>query len=174
MSRCFNAITSRILIGYRVKTKIGFIFTSGHYCSWIKYVAGFRPKINKNKVSFHNTAVADSSKPNFYRYLNLVYTYAGTQSLYDGIPKISEVKKLEVGDMLVKPGFPGHIIIDKATNENGENLFIFVLGNTPAQSVRLLKNPNDLNISPWYELEVGEVLQIPTNFFNTSQFVRFK
>lgn len=158
------------------KNKIGFNFTSGHYCSWSKYAAGYRPKINGNKVSFHKTAGANNSKENFYRYLNLIYTYAGTQSLYDELPKISEIKKLEVGDMLITPGFPGHIImiVDKATNVNGDNLFIFAQGNTPAQSVHMLKNPSDTNKSPWYTLEMGGELQIPTYYFNTSQFIRFK
>ncbi len=158
------------------KDKIGFNFTSGHYCSWSKYAVGYRPKINGNKVTFHKTARADTSKANFYKYLNLIYTYAGTQSLYSELPKISEVEKLEVGDMLVTPGFPGHIImiVDKATDENGDNLFIFAQGNTPAQSVHILKNPSDLSISPWYELEMGAAVQIPAYYFNTSQFIRFK
>ena len=158
------------------KSKIGFNFTSGHYCSWTKYAEGYRPTINGNKVTFHKTAGADTSKENFYRYLNLIYTYAGTQSLYSELPKISEVKKLEVGDMLVTPGFPGHIImiVDKATHANGDNLFIFAQGNTPAQSVHMLKNPSDSSISPWFKLEMGAAVQIPTYYFNTSQFIRFK
>ncbi|EDM44163.1 hypothetical protein SCB49_04020 [unidentified eubacterium SCB49] len=158
------------------KSKIGFNFTSGHYCSWLKYAEGFRPKINGNKVTFHKTAGADASKKNFYKYLNLIYTYAGTQSLYSELPKVSEVDQLEVGDMLVTPGFPGHIImiVDKATNANGNNLFIFAQGNTPAQSVHILKNPSDTTISPWFELEMGAALQIPTYYFNKSQFIRFK
>lgn len=158
------------------KSKIGFNFTSGHYCSWSKYAEGYRPKINGNNVSFHKTAVVDDSKANFYRYLNLIYTYAGTQSLFDELPKISEVKNLQVGDMLITPGFPGHIImiVDKATTVNGDNLFIFAQGNTPAQSVHILKNPSDSNISPWFQIEMGEAVQIPTYYFNTSQFIRFK
>jgi len=82
--------------------------------------------------------------------------------------------------MLITPGFPGHIIIiiimivDKASDENGKNLFIFAQGNTPAKSVHILKNPSDSSISPWYEIVMGEAMQIPTYYFNTSQFIRFK
>ena len=62
--------------------------------------------------------------------------------------------------MLITPGFPGHIIIiimivDKASDENGKNLFIFAQGNTPAKSVHILKNPSDSSISPWYEIVMG-------------------
>ncbi len=158
------------------KEEIGFNFTSGHYCSWKQYANGFRPKINGSKVSFHQTAQKNNSKENFYKYLNLIYMYAGTQSLYDELPKVESIADVEVGDLLVYPGSPGHIIMvaDKATSKTGKILFIFAQGNTPAQSVHLLKNPNDAGISPWYEIEMGQYLEIPTYYFNEVKFIRFK
>jgi hypothetical protein len=136
-------------------------------------------KISGNKVIFHNTASADDSKKKYYRYLNLIFTYAGTQLLFDELVKISEVENLEVGDMLITPCFLGHIIIiimivDKARGENGKNLFIFAQGSALAQSVHILKNPSDSSRSPWYEILMGEAMRIPTYYFNTSQFIRFK
>lgn len=155
---------------------IGFNFTSGHYCSWNKYAEGYRPKVNGSKVSFHKTASANASKENFYKYLNLIYMYAGTQSLFDELPKVSSIENLEVGDMLIYPGSPGHIVMiaDMATNENDEKLFILAQGNTPAQSVHILKNLNDSSLNPWYPLELEAYLEIPTYYFNKTQFVRFK
>lgn len=155
---------------------IGFNFTSGHYCSWKKYAEGYRPKISGSKVTFHQTAGANTSKENFYKYLNLIYTYAGTQSLYNELPKITDVDDVEVGDMLIYPGSPGHVImvVDKAIHENGKKLFIFAQGNTPAQSVHMLKNPNDQKMSPWYEIELGAYLEIPTYYFSEVKFMRFK
>jgi len=158
------------------KNKIGFNFTSGHYCSWKKYAEGYRPKINGNKVSFHKTASANASKENFYKYLNLIFMYSGTQSLYSELPKINSIENVQVGDMLIHPGSPGHVImvVDKATNSEGENLFIFAQGNTPAQSVHILKNPSDTSLSPWYSVEIGQLLDIPTYYFNEAKFIRFK
>lgn len=158
------------------KDEIGFAFTSGHYCSWPKYSQGYRPKVIGSRVSFHKTATANSSLDNFYKYLNLIYMYSGTQSLYDELPEVSTVDEIEVGDMLIYPGSPGHVImvVDKAENENGENLFIFAQGNTPAQSVHMLKNPNDSDISPWYVIEMGAYLEIPTYYFDEVKFMRFK
>ncbi|MDC8006049.1 DUF4846 domain-containing protein [Aureisphaera galaxeae] len=158
------------------KSEIGFNFTSGHHCSWQKYAEGYRPKINGNKVTFHKTAVANTSKENFYKYLDLVYTYAGTLSLYHELPKINSLDDIEVGDLLIYPGSPGHVILvaDKAENEMGEKIFIFAQGNTPAQSVHILKNPNDTSLSPWYEITLGERLEIPTYYFENVQMVRFK
>jgi len=158
------------------KDKIGFNFTSGHYCSWKKYAEGYRPKIKGSNVSFHKTASANASKENFYKYLNLIFMYSGTQSLYSELPKINSIEKVQVGDMLIYPGSPGHVImvVDKATNSEGENLYIFAQGNTPAQSVHIIKNPSDLSLSPWFQVEIGEYVEIPTYYFNEAKFIRFK
>ena len=157
------------------KEDIGFNFTSGHYCSWKQYAQGYRPKVNGNKVSFHKTAKESHTKTTFYKYLNLIYMYAGTQSLYDELPKISKVSNLKIGDMLIKPGSPGHVVMiaDIVENENGNRLFVLLQGNTPAQSVHILKNPNDTSLSPWYELEMGAFVQIPTYYFEEAKFMRF-
>jgi len=158
------------------KEKIGFNFTSGHYCSWEAYSQGFRPKINGNRVTFHKTATPDTSKEGFYRYLNLIYMYAGTQSLYDELSKVTSVENLQIGDMLIYPGSPGHVvmIVDMILHSNGEKMFILAQGNTPAQSVHILKNLNDSNTSPWYTLEMDAYLEIPTYYFEETKFVRFK
>ena len=76
LQQCADAlirIRSEYLWDNDRKDEIGFNFTSGHYCSWQKYAAGYRPKISGNKVSFHKTANVDHSKNNFYKYLNLIY-----------------------------------------------------------------------------------------------------
>ena len=158
------------------KDQIGFNFTSGHYCSWKKYAEGYRPVINGNKVTFNKSASADTSKENFYRYLNLIYTYSGTQSLHDELIHIDDPNEMRLGDMLVYPGFPGHIIIavDEIVNESGQKLFIFAQGNTPAQSVHLLKNLNDSKLSPWYSYPKRESFNIPTYTFRKFKCIRFK
>ena len=158
------------------QSKIGYEFTSGHYCSWKKYSEGYRPKVKGSKVSFHKTAAKDTSKKNFYKYLNLIYMYSGTLSLYNELPKVNSSKELQVGDMLVYPGTPGHIImiVDEVKNESGEKRFILAQGNTPAQSVHMLKNPNGGDRSPWYELELNTYVEVPGYYFNDAKFIRFK
>ncbi|WP_412560052.1 DUF4846 domain-containing protein [Winogradskyella sp. MIT101101] len=157
------------------KDEIGFNFTSGHYCSWQKYAEGYRPKINGSKVSFHKTANADHSKDNFYKYLNLIYMYSGTLSLFNELESV-KAKDLKIGDMLIKGGSPGHIVIlcDEVVNDNGEKLFLLFQGNTPAQSVHLVKNLEDASISPWYQLEDDAVVPVSNYTFNSAKFVRFK
>ena len=101
--------------------------------------------------------------------------YAGTQSLYNELTKVKSVDNVKVGDMLIYPGSPGHVIlvVDIAENSSGKKLFIFAQGNTPAQSVHIIKNLNNSYVSPWYNIELGAYLEIPTYYFNEVKFVRF-
>ena len=178
LQQCADAlirIRSEYLWDSNRKDEIGFNFTSGHYCSWTKYADGYRPKVNGNKVSFHKTANANSSKDNFYKYLNLIYMYSGTLSLYNELESVS-AKDLKIGDMLIKGGSPGHIVMigDEVVNKNNDKLFVLFQGNTPAQSVHLVKNLEDSAISPWYQLEDDAIIPVSNYTFSSAKFVRFK
>ncbi|MFY7669817.1 DUF4846 domain-containing protein [Tenacibaculum sp. MEBiC06402] len=178
LQQCADAlmrIRSEFLWSKNLQQKIGFKFTSGHYCSWKQYAEGFRPKINGNKVKFQKTATPNFSRKNFYKYLNLIFMYAGTASLHAELPKVS-IKNLKIGDMLVQPGFPGHIeiIVDEIINESGEKMYLLAQGNTPAQNVCLLKNFENLEISPWYQFAENKPIYTPSYYFNEPVFIRFK
>ncbi|WP_283636046.1 DUF4846 domain-containing protein [Aquaticitalea lipolytica] len=179
LQQCADAlirIRSEYLWDNNRKDEIGFNFTSGDYCSWDKYAEGYRPIINGNKVTFSKSASKNESKANFYNYLNLIYMYAGTLSLYNELPKINDAKKLKLGDMLIKGGSPGHIVMicDEVINDKGEKLFLLFQGNTPAQNVHLVKNLENTTISPWYKLEKDVVIPVSNYTFYDSKFVRFK
>lgn len=179
LMQCADAlirIRSEYLWDNNRKEDIGFNFTSGHYCSWIDYANGYRPKINGNKVTFVKIASANHSKTNFYKYLNLIYSYSGTLSLFHELPKINDASELQIGDMLILGGSPGHIVIicDETINKKGEKLFLLFQGNTPAQNVHLVKNLEDKSISPWYKLEKGVMTPVSNYTFYNSMFVRFK
>jgi hypothetical protein len=155
--------------------EIGFNFTSGHYCSWSKYAEGYRPKINGSKVVFSKTATINYSKENFYNYLNLIYMYSGTLSLFNELKSIDD-SDLQIGDMLIKGGSPGHIVMicDEVVNDKGEKLFLLFQGNTPAQSVHLVKNLENSKISPWYKLKKDTEISVSNYTFSSSKFVRFE
>lgn len=179
LQQCADAlirIRSEYLWSTNRKNEIGFNFTSGHYCSWAKYAQGYRPNIKGNKVTFSKTASPNHTKENFYKYLNLIYMYSGTLSLSQELEAVTFVKDLKIGDMLIKGGSPGHIVIlaDEVINSKGEKLFLLFQGNTPAQSVHLVKNLEDNNISPWYNLKTNAVIPVSNYTFHDSKFARFK
>lgn len=101
--------------------------------------------------------------------------YSGTLSLYNELESI-DAKDLQIGDMLIKGGSPGHIVMicDEAINAQGEKRYLLFQGNTPAQSVHLVKNLEDTDISPWYTLKKDAVIPVSNYTFYNSKFVRFK
>ena len=178
LQQCADAlirIRSEYLWNTNRKDEIGFNFTSGHYCTWKKYAEGYRPKINGNKVSFNKSANSNYTKANFYKFLNLIYMYSGTLSLYNELESV-DAKDLKIGDMLIKGGSPGHIVMiaDAVVNDKGKKLFLLFQGNTPAQSVHLVKNLEDSTMSPWYQLENDAVIPVSNYTFSKAKFVRFK
>jgi len=179
LQQCADAlirIRSEYLWEQNRKNEIGFNFTSGHYCSWLKYAEGYRPTINGNKVVFNRVGPKNHTKSNFYKYLNLIYTYSGTLSLYNELPKIASINELKVGDMLIRGGTPGHIVMitDEVINEKGEKRFLLFQGNTPAQSVHLVKNLEETELSPWYDLKFDAKIGVSNYTFAKSKYVRFK
>ena len=78
--------------------------------------------------------------------------------------------------MLILGGSPGHVVMlaDVIKNKAGKKRFLLIQGNTPAQSVHLLKNFEDLDNSPWYELKLNNKVAVPGYTFSKAAYVRFK
>lgn len=148
------------------KDEIAFHFTSGDLVKWSDYKNGIRPIISGNSVNFRKTENEDDSYQNFRNYLNLIYNYAGTISLAKETKPVAKTENLKTGDILIIPGSPGHVVFISGVCENKERKKLFLLseGFTPAQSIHLLKNPYDEDISPWYELDVN------SSGINTARF----
>ncbi len=145
--------------------EIVFHFTSGDLFSWNDYKRGMRAVVNKNKVTFVQSAEPDDSYPNFRRYLDALYLYAGTISLFHETEPILHDSLLKAVDIIITPGSPGHavIIIGHALNTSGDHLFLLAEGLTPAQSIAVNTNPLDPDINPWYRLSVQSTVTTTAN-----------
>ncbi|ASK32749.1 hypothetical protein CEY12_10950 [Chryseobacterium sp. T16E-39] len=176
LQQCADAVI-RLRAEYLFKTKklddIKFHFTNGDLVSWNDYKNGVRAFVNGNIVSFRKTAPFDDSYQNFKNYLILIFNYAGTISLYKETKPITENSDLKTGVILITPGSPGHVVFISGVcqNKEGEKLFLLSEGFTPAQSIHLLSNPFNKNISPWYNLDINtpetktaRYIFKPTNF----------
>ncbi|WP_353151179.1 DUF4846 domain-containing protein [Chryseobacterium sp.] len=159
LQQCADAVI-RLRAEYLYKTKktdeIKFHFTSGHLLSWNDYQNGTRAFVSGNSVSFRKTADFDDSYSNLRNYLDLIFNYAGTISLNQETKPVPENSDLKAGDILITPGSPGHVVFISGAckNKEGKKLFLLSEGFTPAQSIHLIANPFNKNISPWYDLDI--------------------
>lgn len=176
LQQCADAVI-RLRAEYLYKMKmtdeIKFHFTSGDLISWNDYKNGTRAFVNGNSVNFRKTSGFDDSYQNFRNYLGLIFNYAGTISLNKETKPVEKNSDLKTGDILITPGSPGHVVFIAGVSKNKEGQKLFLLGEgfTPAQSIHLLSNPFNKNISPWYNLDINDketktarYIFKPTNF----------
>lgn len=107
--------------------------------------------------------------------MDLVFAYSSTLSLDEELKSVNR-DDMQIGDVFIKGGSPGHcaIVVDMAENKTtGEKLFMLAQSYMPAQQTQLLINPNDENLSPWYSLDFGGTLNTPEWTFSKEQLKRF-
>ncbi len=156
--------------------EIHFNFTNGFNADYVKYAEGNRFKFKGNSVSWKKTAERDYSYQNFKKYLEIVYTYAGSASLTKELQKVKSLADLEIGDIFIQGGSPGHavIIIDSAKSKiTGEKIFLLAQSYMPAQDIQILKNPEDEKLSPWYSNKILDTLVTPEWEFKKTDLKRF-
>jgi hypothetical protein len=178
LQQCADAVM-RLRAEYLYKTKqlskIKFNFTSGHEYRYDSFLKGVYPKVSGNKVEFKNGSKKVNSYQNFRKYMDIIFTYAGTYSLKKESIKV-KVDKIEVGDFFIQGGFTGHamIVIDLAENSIGEKIMLLAQSYMPAQSIHIVKNLEDQKFDPWYKVNSGEKLMTPEWVFDWSDLYRFR
>lgn len=139
--------------------EIHFNFTNGFRVDYSKWVEGYRVKVDGNTTTWVKSASENNSYESFRKYMNLIFAYAGTLSLSQELDS-KDILELEIGDIFIKGGSPGHsvIVVDMAQNsETGEVYYMIAQSYMPAQEIHILKNNNDDKISPWYRLTEGDI-----------------
>ena len=135
--------------------EIEFLYVSGKKLNYLSYLEGKTP-----------------STDNLWSYLCLVFSYANTYSLNKQL-KSKSTNDLEIGNVFIIGGFPGHVVIvvDKCRNAKGEVKFMLAQSYMPAQDIQILVG--DHKESPWYDLNFGEILNTPEFQFSKNDFKSF-
>lgn len=179
LQQCADAVI-RLRAEYLYKSdlanSLAFNFTSGDRFYYHKFLKGFYPKVNGNKVAFIQTARKENNYQTFRNYLSILFTYAGTYSLKKESDKVYESETVEIGNFFIQGAFPGHamIIVDLAENQNGEKIFMLAQSYMPAQSIHIVNNPENRDLSPWYTLKNKGKLHTPEWTFYWSDLYRFR
>jgi hypothetical protein len=140
---------------------IAFHFTSGDRAAWTDWRSGMRPRVQGSRVAWKRTQAADGSYANFRRYLDTVFTYAGSASLEKELARVAAPSRVEIGDVFIHGGSPGHavIVVDVAEAEDGRRVFLLAQSYMPAQEIQILRNP--AAESPWYRAAASGPLPTP-------------
>lgn len=154
---------------------IHFNFVSGDRIDYDKWRKGYRVKVSGNKVSWVKSATASDDYKSFRKYMTIIFSYAGTLSLAKELNKVS-IKDVQIGDVLIQGGSPGHavIVVDVVENEKtNERRFLLAQSYMPAQDIHVLKNMENSDGSPWYSNLLEESVRTPEWEFGVRDLKRF-
>ena len=153
---------------------ICFCFTDGVPARWTDWKNGMRPRILARKTTWGKTATADASYTSFRRYLDIVFSYAGTLSLARELDRVPDPGRIEAGDVFIQGGSPGHavIVVDVAEDKQGRRAVLLAQSYMPAQDIHVLRNPKSPD-SPWYVIEGDGPLVTPEWDFPAGSLRRF-
>lgn len=164
LQQCADAIMrlrAEWLFGSKRQQDIAFNYTDGGRVPFSRWAGGERP--SSSGKSWSRKAKADGSYASFRRYMDQVFSYAGTYSL-DRELKRADPATIAIGDVFIKGGFPGHAVLVADMVENkttGEKRFLLLQSYMPAQEIHVLKNPAAADGAPWYTTPVAWPLATP-------------
>lgn len=154
---------------------IHFNFTNGFQVDYSKWRSGNRIRVQGNTTSWVKGDAPSTSYKDFWQYLETIFTYAGTYSLSKELKTVS-IQDMQIGDIFIQGGFPGHavIVVDMVQDPTtGNRRFLLAQSYMPAQELHILTNPNNKELSPWYELDFGNELVTPDWLFYEGDLMRF-
>lgn len=178
LQQCADAVIrlrAEYLFSQKKFDDIHFNFTNGFNAEYSKWRDGYRINVKGNKVNWYKKIGESNSYKDFREYLDVVFNYAGTLSLSKELKPV-EISEMQIGDIFIKGGSPGHavIIVDIAVNEKtGEKIFLLAQSYMPAQDIQILKNPMNSEFSPWYSDNFENTLETPEWTFKSNELKRF-
>jgi hypothetical protein len=153
---------------------IAFSFTSGFRAEWKRWRRGERISVDGNRSSWTTGAAVDSSHDQLLRFLEKVFTYAGSLSLERDLrtsaPPPGGPHDLQIGDVFIQGGSPGHamIVVDAASSADGRTALLLAQSYMPAQEVHVVRNLRHPELGAWFILEGDDRLYTPEWTFDWS------
>lgn len=180
LQQCADAIIrlrAEYLYSRGMSAAIHFNFTSGDKAAFTKWADGYRPMVHGSNVTWQRRAPRSGSYATFRSYLETVFMYAGTLSLTKELKPVARIEEMQIGDVFIRGGSPGHavIVVDMVEGPaDGRRLFLLAQSYMPAQDVHVLRNPDDPALSPWYSTDFSMILDTPEWIFHRNELARFE
>lgn len=179
LQQCADAVMrlrAEYFYGKKMYDKIRFNSVEGKIMRYVDWANGSRNLLKINNLNAPLKSSADVSRPQFLKYMDFVFAYASTLSLEKELKPVSTVSDIQVGDVFIKGGSPGHAVIVMAVAKNeatGKKTFLLAQSYMPAQDIHILVNPADQSLSPWYSEDFGNELVTPEWVFKRTALRRF-
>ncbi|MEZ5899746.1 MAG: DUF4846 domain-containing protein [Hyphomicrobiaceae bacterium] len=161
LQQCADAVMrlrAEWLLGTGRSSEIAFNMTEGGRVPFSRWARGERSSPSGKR--WRKTAAADSSYASFRKYLDFVFSYAGTASLEKELVPVPE-GDIAIGDVFIKGGFPGHAVLVADLVHNAatqSKRFLLIQSYMPAQQMHVLRNPQNGDGSPWYGVPAGNLV----------------
>lgn len=178
LQQCADSVM-RVYAEYFWSTKqwerISFRFVDGFQAEYGKWRRGYRIRSGESGTSWVSGGEQDDSYESFVKYLRMVFAYAGTLSMEEESERI-RLSKIRTGDIFLRAGSPGHVVlvVDVCKTKEGNKAFLLGQGYMPAQEFHLLKNPMHED-DPWYyEEELSDSFETPEYTFEKGSLRRLR
>ncbi|MBK7407577.1 MAG: DUF4846 domain-containing protein [Saprospirales bacterium] len=178
LHQCADAVIhlrAEYLFSQQRHEDIHFNFSNGFRASYSEWRKGNRIRVDGGAVSWIPTSASSTSYTSFWKYLEMVFAYAGTASLSQELQSVA-FTDMQIGDVFIIGGSPGHaeIVVDMAVHqETGEKIFLLAQSYMPAQEIHVLDNLQGQNLGPWYKSDFAGELQTPSYTFYKNSLKRF-
>lgn len=123
--------------------------------------------------SYIDYAGNDRSYNKFLKYMDHVFSYANTASLFAQLKSVP-FYTIQAGDVFIQKGQPyGHavIVVDMCYGPDNEKKFLLAQSYMPAQETQILKQPG--YESCWYSSQIKGRLRTPEWTFDTTDLRRW-
>jgi hypothetical protein len=176
LQQCADAIIrlrAEYLRAVERDSEIAFNFTSGDRYTYAAWLAGRRPVVSGNRISWTSVGARPDTRDGFRSWLDIIFTYAGTVSLQREMAAVRNAALIAPGDVLIQPGTPGHAVlaVDVVAHAGtGERRALLAQSFMPAQSIHVLNNPAG---GAWYRVAGEKEIVTPEWTFAPGDLRRF-
>ncbi|RSK44476.1 DUF4846 domain-containing protein [Hymenobacter perfusus] len=158
LQQCADAVI-RLRAEYQFSqqpNQVHFHLTSGDDIRFQDWYSGMGFKVTGNAVQPAPRPAEAPTHAVFRRYLDQIFTYAGTLSLSKELIPMP-LAQVQPGDVLIRGGSPGHavLVLDVAVQPgSGRRLALLAQSYMPAQQMHVLTNGwDDTGLGAWFLLD---------------------
>lgn len=179
LHQCADAVMrlrGEFLFKQKAFDKISFKSVDGKVMRYVNWANGSRNLLKPQDLTATLKPNADMSYATFLKYMDFVFAYASTLSLEKELKPVAKISEINIGDVFIKGGAPGHaiIVMDLAKDKKtGKKVFLLAQSYMPAQNIHILNNPSDSKMSPWYAEDFENQLITPEWDFEKASLRHF-